>query len=96
MAGLAYVDMHPPSDHELDMLPHFLFTSDAEWIPSDFDNEPDNSLFHDALPFPDNYVVDDPMLDDLGDFHDRVIAHTHNEHCSRTRSSVIIKPTKSC
>ena len=47
------------------MLPHVLFTSDAEWNPFDFDNEPDDSLFHDAFPFPDNYVVDDPMLDDM-------------------------------
>ena len=28
--GLAYMDMHPPSDHELDSFPHVTFTSDVE------------------------------------------------------------------
>ena len=49
-------------------------------IPLTLTMSPNDSLFHDALPFPDNYVVNDPILDDMGDLHDRVIAHTHTEH----------------
>ena len=38
-AGLAYLDMHPPSDHELETLPHVVLTSDMDWDPSVLDNE---------------------------------------------------------
>ena len=39
--GLAYMDMYPPSDHDLDSFPHVVFTSDVEWNPSIMDGEVD-------------------------------------------------------
>ena len=38
--GLAYMDMYPPSDSELDTLPHIMFTSDEIWDPECLDSEP--------------------------------------------------------
>ena len=37
--GLPYMDMHPPTDLELDKYPHVFFTSDATWDPSTLDHE---------------------------------------------------------
>ena len=37
--GLPYLEMRPPTDHELDSLPHVVLTSDNEWNPSCLDNE---------------------------------------------------------
>ena len=37
--GLAYMDMHVPTDAKLSSLPHVVFTSDMEWDPSIADNE---------------------------------------------------------
>ena len=42
--GLAYMDMCPPSDIELESLPHVIFTSDVPWDPSCLDNETDLSV----------------------------------------------------
>jgi hypothetical protein len=39
--GLAYLDMHPPDDKELETLPHVVLTSDAEWNPTIVDCEID-------------------------------------------------------
>ena len=39
--GLAYMDMHPPSNDELNDLPHVVLTSDINWDPSIVDNEMD-------------------------------------------------------
>jgi len=36
------MDMYPPSDHELDSLPHVVLTSDADWNPTMADNEIDS------------------------------------------------------
>ena len=43
--GLAYMDMHPPSDIELDTLEHITFTSDMPWDPSSLDSEPADDSF---------------------------------------------------
>jgi hypothetical protein len=37
--GLAYMDMHPPSDNELNNLTHVVFTSDIDWDPTIADND---------------------------------------------------------
>ena len=37
--GLPYLDMSPPTDSELDSLPHVFFTSDSPWDPSTLDGE---------------------------------------------------------
>jgi len=48
--GLPYMDMYPPSDHELDSLPHVVLTSDADWDPTMADNEIDpDDVWYDAL-----------------------------------------------
>ena len=37
--GLAYMDMRPPTDEEMESYPHVTFTSDSPWDPSNLDNE---------------------------------------------------------
>ena len=37
--GLPYIDMHPPTDHELHTYPHVFFTSDDAWNPQNLDHE---------------------------------------------------------
>ena len=46
--GLAYLDMHPPSDEEYDALPHVVFTADTDWNPTIVDNEVDLEEWLDA------------------------------------------------
>ena len=36
--GLAYISMHPFTQHEWDTLPHVMWTSDVEWDPKIFDH----------------------------------------------------------
>lgn len=45
--GLPYLDMRPYTDKELDELPHVLLTRDSEWLPDEFDDEPDTGHFDD-------------------------------------------------
>ena len=63
--GLAYMDMHPPSDKEFDSLPHVIFTSDVPWDPSSLDHEWDDSLSNlpDLIPRP-NFRDEDSDDDD--------------------------------
>ena len=44
--GLPYMDMHPPSDEEMESLPHVVFTSDKEWDPHNLDIEVDPMAVH--------------------------------------------------
>jgi hypothetical protein len=37
--GLPYIEMHPPTDEELEAYPQFNFASDTPWEPQVFDNE---------------------------------------------------------
>jgi hypothetical protein len=37
--GLPYMDLHPPSDHEMEAHPHVIFTSDVTWDPAILDHE---------------------------------------------------------
>ena len=41
--GLAYINMSPPSDKDLDILPHVVLTSKVKWDPSSLDNKFDLS-----------------------------------------------------
>jgi hypothetical protein len=44
------MDMYPPSDHELDSLPHVVLTSDADWDPTMANNEIDSGdVWYDVL-----------------------------------------------
>jgi hypothetical protein len=38
-SGLPYIDMRPPTEEELQQLPHIILTPDAVWDPSSLDNE---------------------------------------------------------
>ena len=46
--GLPRIDMRPPTDEELETLPHVYLTSDSPWDPSVLDNEYDED-FYDAV-----------------------------------------------
>ena len=37
--GLFYIDMQPPSDHDMLQYPHTFITADHEWDPSILDDE---------------------------------------------------------
>ena len=37
--GLAYIDIRPPTDHELETLPQVIVTADDFWNPAILDNE---------------------------------------------------------
>ena len=64
------MDMHPPSDDELNDLPHVVLTSDIDWDPSIVDNDMDleewldAQMEHDDLPGINNYG--DLTFDDQG------------------------------
>ena len=53
--GLAYLPMRPPSDAELENLPHILLTSDDHWDPTIFDNEIDPEEWFDCQEIPEEY-----------------------------------------
>jgi len=38
-SGLPYIEMQPPTDQELDELPHVVLTSDQDWDPATLDHE---------------------------------------------------------
>ena len=64
--------MCPPTQEELDALPHVFFTSDEPWDPTVLDCEHDElEEFHDALCLEDPDVIErrenrDPRIDDHG------------------------------
>ena len=62
--GLAYMDMHPPDDEELESLPHVFLTSDADWDPTVVDNEIDIEEWLDARMELDEI----PAFNEYGDF----------------------------
>jgi Reverse transcriptase (RNA-dependent DNA polymerase) len=43
IGGLAYIKLRPPSDKELEELPHIILTSDVDWDPTCIDNTTDIS-----------------------------------------------------
>jgi len=47
--GLAYLDMRPCTDEEMDEYPHVILTSDSEWNPTVLDQEADDMDWFDAL-----------------------------------------------
>ena len=62
--GLAYMDMSPPSDRDLDELVHVLLTSDAQWNPDTIDDE---YLIEDVL-LSDFDLIPDYRTDTLNDY----------------------------
>jgi len=65
--GLPYMDMYPPSDEEMDTLPHVTFTSDVPWDPTIYDNEIDSFLEDEVPPLlarpPHHYDSDDDTIE---------------------------------
>ena len=64
--GLPYMDMVRPTDHQIDMLPHVMFTSDVPWDPSSLDDEyePEDNIPSDDLSLPDYHTYD---INDYGE-----------------------------
>ena len=50
--GLHYMDMRPPTPHELKTFPHVFLTDDSQWNPSILDNE-----FHDTNDLPPDPAI---------------------------------------
>jgi hypothetical protein len=71
--GLAYMDMHPPSDSELETLPHVFFTSDTQWDPAILDHE---YQVEDLEIGPDDHIptFGHPLVDPYGEFIPRECA----------------------
>ncbi len=59
------MDIRPPSDQELDELPHTMITADNYWDPSDLDYEHEVEDGF-ALPFPVTDFVLDKHFDSSG------------------------------
>ncbi|EEC45589.1 predicted protein [Phaeodactylum tricornutum CCAP 1055/1] len=74
--GLAYMDMHPPSDAEFDTLPHVVLTSDVNWDPSIIDNEIDlaTDWYDTVQDLPNNPYVE-PCFNSIGDYRHRHVAN---------------------
>ena len=81
------MDMYPPSDHELDSLPHVVLTSDADWDPTMANNEIDSGdAWYDALdtePSPGTSAYGNTKFDQLGYYRQQVLL---------LRQSTIISP----
>ena len=56
--GLPYIDISPPTNEELENLPHIIMTSDDHWDPTILDNDFDSEAFHDVSEIPDDYGDD--------------------------------------
>ncbi|HET7637806.1 MAG TPA: hypothetical protein VFK47_03615, partial [Ktedonobacteraceae bacterium] len=66
--GLAYLDMRPPTDFELENLPHVVLTSDDTWDPTVFDNEVDPDSWTHEVPPP----YDDLRFNEVGEYNLRI------------------------
>jgi hypothetical protein len=74
--GLAYRDMHPPSDAEFDTLPHVVLTSDVNWDPSIIDNEIDLATdWYDTVQDLPNDPYVEPCFNSIGDYRHRHVAN---------------------
>ena len=66
--GLFYIDMQPPSDHDMLQYPHTFITADHEWDPSILDDE-----YHHDSDSPDDAILSklhygrDPHVNEYGD-----------------------------
>ena len=77
--GLPYMDMHPPSDHELGTLPHVVLTSDTDWNPTKVDNEIEtNDVWFDANESqpPGTQDYGDTKFNQLG-YYNRTVKSLH-------------------
>ena len=77
--SLHYMDMHPPTPHELETFPHVFLTDDSQWNPSILDDE-----FHDTNDLPPDPAIlsrhdsRDPCVNNTGSInHIRQIDELH-------------------
>ena len=76
--GLAYMDMHPPTDHELEHLPHVYFTAEMPWDPRVLDNEfLPGEFAEEQLPEDDLNIFVDARVTDFGEL-DPTDDHEYN------------------
>jgi hypothetical protein len=72
------MDMYPPSDHELDSLPHVVLTSNADWDPTMANNEIDSGdVWYGALdtePPPGTSAYGNTKFDQLGYYRQQVLS----------------------
>jgi len=86
--GLPYMDMHPPSDHELGTLPHVVLTSDTDWNPTKVDNEIEtNDVWFDAI------ESQPPGTQDYGDTKFNQLGYYNRTVKSLQQSTVISSNT---
>ena len=71
--GLPYIEMQPPTDQEMDELPHVVLTSDQDWDPASLDHEHPPSWIEDLAPDPDN-AYDDKRFNAHGDYIHRHVS----------------------
>jgi hypothetical protein len=60
------MDMHPPTNEEMDKFPHVFFTADTVWDPRALDNEFLPEEFDDSL-MPDDFAYLDPRVNAYGE-----------------------------
>ena len=91
--GLAYVEMSPPSDQDLQDYPHVVMTSDMEWNPSILDHEVDLNDIEQVMDgMPPANVYGDIRFDPQGNYrgiygasaHDVTRVHQDGEPIHRT------------
>lgn len=81
--GLAFLDMQPPTQSEMETLPHITFTADIDWDPRVLDSEidPDSVSDHPLMDDNDLEPYGNDLFNDIGTLNERVVA----EHSVTTR-----------
>jgi hypothetical protein len=93
--GLPYMDMHPPSVHELDTLPQVVLKSDDNWDPTIADNEiePDNVWYNtlDTDASPGTRAYGDIKFDQLGYYQHNVLSLSRSPLISQDTLNDVLK-----
>ena len=79
--GLPFIDMTPPTDHEIESYPHVIFTSDMPWDPQILDNELKPT---DLLVSNNDDTVAAYHSNSLNDYGD-IVQYTDNKHTVTTK-----------
>jgi hypothetical protein len=58
--------MRPPTDEELDSLPHVVLTADTDWDPATLDDE--EGFYDTNEGLPDDFVYTDRGFNETGDY----------------------------
>ena len=74
--GLPYISLRPPTDSELESLPHVIMTSDVDWDPSVLDYElTDDPEWRDIVPSYDS-INPNTDFDEVGDYRRRIAVNS--------------------